>query len=268
MSANGRAILFLAFGVVSAFLAVLLFRSWMQGENLPQVSAAPVVETVPVVISAGDVSAGTSLSADQLTVTQWPKLYLPSGSYSSPDELVGRVLRRNLKARDPVFDYALVAEGSDAGLTALIKPDHRAISVKVDPVVGVAGFIQPGSSVDVLATLRRAQNDQLYTQVILQDIRVLAIDQKLEENDDGEPQPEATVVTLEVTPRDAQKLSYAGFQGELQLALRNSVDQNVMELSSVTGKDLLPLPAPVQPRVPAGSKIEQIRGSDISDKTL
>src|SRR5262245_40517372 len=114
---NGRALLFLALGVFSACIAVLLARQWMQGErNLPAVSAAPVVETVPVVVSLTELPAGVALQAAQLTVVDWPKAYLPEGHFAAPADLDQRVLRRAIRKKEVVLDAALLPVGSEAGL--------------------------------------------------------------------------------------------------------------------------------------------------------
>jgi pilus assembly protein CpaB len=268
MNSNGRALLFLALGVFSACIAVLLARQWMQGErNLPAVTTAPVVETVPVVVTLQDVPAGVALQTSQLSVVEWPKAYLPEGHFSAPGDLDQRVLRRSLRKKEVVLDSALLPVGSEAGLGSLILPGYRAISVKVDQVVAVAGFIKAGSRVDVLATQDREQQGVAYTTVILQDLKVLAIGQELERSDSGEAKPEVTVVTLECDPSQAQKLAYGAALGRLQLALRNPTDQEVVPVRSTKGVDLLALPAPPPPPVlrPPKTKneIETIRGSEI-----
>jgi pilus assembly protein CpaB len=268
---NGRALLFLALGVFSACIAVLLARQYMQGErNLPPVSAAPVIETVSVVVTLEEIPAGVAIQASQLSVVDWPKAYLPEGHFSAPAEVDQRVVRRALRKKEAVLGDALLPVGSEAGLGALILPGYRAISVKVDPVVAVAGFIKPGSRVDVLATQDREQG-VAYTTVILQDLKVLAIGQELERGDSGEAKPEVTVVTLECDPIEAQKLAYGAAQGKLQLALRNPTDQEVVPVRSTNGRDLLalpaPPPAPAVRRAPVGNQIETIRGSEIKRET-
>ena len=268
MNSNARPFIFLALGVFSACVAVLLARQLMQGErNLPAVSAAPVVETVPVVMTLQELPAGVALQAAQLTVVEWPKAFLPEGYFSVPSQVDQRVLRRALAKKDLVLDQWLLPVGAEAGLGSLILPGYRAISVKVDPVVAVAGFIQPGSRVDVLATQDRDQSGIAYTTVILQDLKVLAIGQELERSDAGEAKPEVTVVTLECDPSQAQKLAYGAAQGRLQLALRNPTDQEVVPVRSTNGKDLLALPAPPPPPIATAprirNEIETIRGSEI-----
>jgi len=266
MGSNSRALAFLFLAVVSAFVAVLLTREFVQGDpNLPPVSAAPVIETSPVVVALEDLPAGATVLAGQVTVVDWPKGYLPSGHFRAPQEVDRRVLARSLKKDEPLLESALAPAGAGAGLSALIADDHRAITVKVDPVVGVAGFIQPRSRVDVLATMRRDERTTPYTGVILQDINVLAIDQKLDETRAGEPQL-VSVVTLEVTPEEAQKLVYATTEGSLQLVLRNPSDDGIETLDGITARDVVTVyeaPTPRRVRAQAPPQIEAIRGSNV-----
>jgi pilus assembly protein CpaB len=183
------------------------------------------------------------------------------------------VLRRALAAGEPVLEAYLLPPGSEAGLPGVIDDKYRAVSVKVDPVIGVAGFVRPGARVDVLATLRRVdQPDNIpYSKVILQDVRVLAIDQKLEEAKNGEPEL-VSVVTLEVAPESAEKLIYSAHEGRLQLALRKPGDDEVVRTDAVGVADLLGRQAAPKPQVARSyapsTQVEVIRGSDRSYKAF
>jgi pilus assembly protein CpaB len=147
----------------------------------------------------------------------------------------------------------------------VIDAESRAVSVKVDPIIGVAGFVNPGTRVDVLATLRNlATRDKVpYTKVVLQDVRVLAIDQQMEEAQNGEPEL-VSVVTLEVTPLEAEKLAYSAHEGRLQLALRGPGDHEVVKTIGVSAGDML-----ARPRARAIRKagVQIVKGSDVSVKS-
>jgi pilus assembly protein CpaB len=139
-----------------------------------------------------------------------------------------------------VLESALLPAGSEGGLGAIIAPSYRAVSVKVDNVIGVAGFVKPGARVDVLATLRRVDTEKAlpYSKVILQDVKVLAVDQQLEQAN----QADATIVsvaTLEVDPAGAERLIYAAHEGRLQLALRTPGDSETVATRSVGVADVL-----------------------------
>jgi pilus assembly protein CpaB len=133
--------------------------------------------------------------------------------------------------------------------------------------VGVAGFVQPGSRVDVIATLRRVDQDRAIpqTRIILQDLRVLAIDQTMEQAEGGEPRS-VNVVTLEVDPDEAQKLAYAAAEGSLQLALRNPSDVDIHRTTSLSARELLSTPRP--PVTAAGPQVETVRGAVVAKDSL
>src|SRR5215470_394764 len=249
---NRRALFFFGlaifFGIAAAFTARHLL------ENRASQAAAPSVATVPVVVARTDVQVGTALVALQLDTVQWPRDYVPAGSFDDPAKLSGRVVRRPLARGEAVVEPVLLPIGAQAGLPSVIESAKRAISVKVDPVVSVAGFVTPGTRVDVLTTLRRIDTaDKLpYTKVILQDLAVLAIDQKLEQAKNGEPEL-VSVVTLEVSPKQSQELIYAAHEGRLQLALRGPGDHEEVKTEAVSASALLGGVAPKSKvRLPQG----------------
>jgi pilus assembly protein CpaB len=155
----------------------------------------------------------------------------------------------------------------------VISDKYRAVSVKVDNVIGVAGFVAPGSRVDVMATIRRVDRDRAipYSKVILQDVRVLAVDQKLEEVKSGEPEL-VNVVTLEVNPVQAEHLIYAAHEGRLQLALRSPGDDVKVATRSIGVADVLDgntagkKVAKKRAVASSGSRVKIIRGTDIEVK--
>src|SRR5215475_4687237 len=261
---NRRALLFFGlaifFGIAAAFTARHLL------ENLAVQAAALSVATVPVVVARTDVQVGSALVALELDTVQWPRDYVPAGAFDDPAKITGRVVRRPLARGEAVVEPVLLPVGSAAGLPSVIESAKRAISVKVDPVVSVAGFVTPGTRVDVLTTLQRIDTSEKlpYTKVILQDLAVLAIDQKLEQAKNGEPEL-VSVVTLEVTPKQAEELTYAAHQGRLQLALRSPADHEEVKTQPVSVATLLGGPER-KPRVagPAGPSVQVITGSSVS----
>ncbi len=276
---NRRGILFLALAVIAGLAAALLARDWLTREA-PDV--AMTVATESVVIAAVDLPAGTTLRERQFDIVEWPREHLPIGAIGATNLVRDRVTKRALSAGEPLLESALLPIGAEAGLHAMISRDRRAVSVQVDAVIGVAGWIKPGSRVDVLATLRRLDWERplSFTKVILQDIKVLAIDQELEKVDSGSAEV-VSVVTLEVTPNQAQSLAYAAAEGALQLALRNPKDADLVQTRSTNAADLIPVSAgpPGQPSRESerpevgpdrgagpdeGERIEMVRGVSIS----
>lgn len=255
-----RAIVFFGLALVLACAAVLAARSILER---PAEQAGPaVIETSPVVVARGDIQTGSALTTRQLDVVEWPTEFLPKTSFRDKADLEGRVLRRSLAAGEPVLEPTLMPEGSQAGLVSVIEDKRRAVSVKVDPVIGVAGFVNPGARVDVLATLRRVDlsNKIPYSKVILQDIAVLAIDQQLEDSRSGKPEL-VSVVTLEVSPEDAEKLIYGAHEGRLQLALRSPADRELVKTASIGVADLLATRRKPSVRRAVGPRVEVLTGA-------
>jgi pilus assembly protein CpaB len=263
--------MFLALAVLLGLGAAFMAREFTGGTPAAQAASVP---TTPVVVAQADVGTADTLTSTEVKLVDWPTAHVPTGAITTIAGAEGRVTRRPLVAGEPVLEGALFEKGADGGLGAVIEPDYRAVSVKVDSVIGVAGFVKPGAKVDVLATLRRVdQEKQLpYSKVILQDVKVLAIDQKLEEARDGEAQL-VSVVTLEVKPEQAQKLIYSAHEGRLQLALRTPGDMKVEELASTGVADVLgggkKKSAPKLARSHGGgAAVQVIRGSKVETKTF
>jgi pilus assembly protein CpaB len=263
---NQRAILFLALAILLGLGAVYAARQWLRSHTPAPSAGSP--ETATVVVARVGVPIGTALDARQLDTVAWPRSYVPEGSFTKTAQVEKRVVRRPLAAGEPVLAAYLLPEGAQAGLGSVIEEKKRAVSVKVDPVIGVAGFVVPGSRVDVLVTLRRIDQPKAmpYSKVVLQDVPVLAIDQRLEEAANGEPEL-VSVVTVEVTPTDAEKLIFAAHEGRLQLGLRNPADHEQVETRSVTVAHLLGSPKPAPSNGTArrsGVGVQVIRGSAVS----
>jgi len=193
-----------------------------------------------VVVAKVDIPAGTKVVAEQLETIQFPSNALPNGVFETPDKLVGRVAIVQIAAREPVTDYKLAAEGSAGGLSAVIPEGYRAMTVKVDDVVGVSGFIMPGALVDVVVVINPTEQQQNpISKIVLQNIKVLANGQNIDRpKNDREPES-VKAVTLQVTPDQAEKLALASTEGKLQLVMRNSTDQDDEKTQGVDKRTLL-----------------------------
>jgi pilus assembly protein CpaB len=267
-----RGLLFIALalvmGVAAAWIATRLASN-------PAAARGTPLETTPVVVVRTDVPVASSLRREQLDTVDWPAQHVPPGAVNSVDQAVDRIVRRPIAGGEPVLEAALFDPGSAGGLRAVISPEHRAVSVKVDNVIGVAGFVTPGARVDVLATIRRVDRERPlpYAKVILQDVRVLAVDQRLEEVKSGDPEL-VSVVTLEVDPMQAEHLIYAAHEGRLQLALRSPGDDEQVATRSIGVADVLGGKEPVKatktsraPRRPR-TTVQVIKGSKLQVKTF
>ena len=264
MQSKQRAMAFLFLATIAALVAVVMTRQAVQGARMESVAtASPQLPTRPVVVASRDLEVGRALALSDLALLDLPVTIPLSGVYASAEPLVGRALTREVEANEPILEGAVAERSAVGGLSALVRPNRRAVAVKVDAVVGVGGFVSPRSKVDVIATIPLGGDQGRYTNVILQDIMVLAIDQTVDEIRQGESQI-ASVVTLEVTPEQAQKLSHATSAGRLQLALRNPDDKTQEALEGVSARDLLMLPGrALSPEAvpPSDDTIEVILGS-------
>lgn len=234
-----RALITLAIALIMGGLTVFLINHYLQ-EEVTNRAASKVISTQPVVVAATDLKYGDKLDKLQLKIVQWPSAYVPKDSYSSIDAVIGKeppVVLTQIQSGEPVLPYKLSPHGARGGLPAKIPEDKRAVTIAVNEVSGVAGFIMPGDYVDILHTTNAGRSDkQLITTNILQNVQVLGIDQIYSEEND-KPRV-VNAVTLLVTLYDAQRLVLAQSLGELNLALRNEFDASILEESTVSIKEL------------------------------
>jgi len=192
------------------------------------------------VVASRDVAAGQVLDPALLEVVKWPSGAVPQGALADPALLVGRVPRTALVRGEPVLAAKLTPEGSKGGLAAVIAPGHRAITVRVNEVIGVAGFALPGNFVDVLVSAQDdSQGARMVSRIVLERILVLAIAQEAA-RDETRPKV-VSAVTLQVTPQEAERLDLARNVGQLSLALRNQGDSLSAAGRGVSRAELLGL---------------------------
>jgi len=185
--------------------------------------AAPSSNFQHYVAASRPLQPGEVLKPDDLTMVDWPASKPLLNAFSRVGDLAGRAVIYPVAASQPILQDYLAAPGSVVGLTTKIPEGMRATSVKSDEVVGVAGFLFPGSHVDVLVTFRSDRFPTPATQIVLQDVEVLTVGQKLQPDPQGKPEA-VNVVTLLLTPEDSQKLVLASSQGGIQFVLRNGAD--------------------------------------------
>jgi pilus assembly protein CpaB len=210
-------------GLVVALLISCVFTFWLSKKFAKPVAAAPV--KVQYVAAAKSLDAGEVLTGDDLKMVDWPNNQQLEGAYTKADGLVGRVLLYPLPAEQPIVEKQLSSPGAGVGLATRIPTGMRAISLKSDEVVGVAGFMVPGTHVDVLVTYRTQFNSEPTTETVLQDVQILAVDQKTAPDPQGKATT-ANVVTLLVNPDDAEKAVLAAAQGSVHFVLRNGTDHD------------------------------------------
>jgi pilus assembly protein CpaB len=220
---RNRLMVGLAVAVLLAFvLAAYVYHAFKKVEVN---ASAPVMRMTNIVVAAEPLKVGERLEASKLKTIQWPSMAKPQGMFTDIADVANRAVITNIAENEPILADNLAPTEAGAGLSATIPEGMRAVSVSVNDVVGVAGFVTPGTMVDVLVTGQSAGvgGGSSVTRTILENIKVLAAGQKMEQDREGKPE-NVPVITLLVTPEDAAKLTMASTEGKIQLALRNTVD--------------------------------------------
>lgn len=194
-----------------------------------------------IVIARMEIPLGSKILAEQLTTVQMPQSATPEGAFNEVSKVVGRVAATRLSARETVIDARLAPVGAAAGLSAIIPEGQRAMTVKVDDDSGMSGFVLPGTFVDVAAVIRIVGNggENNISKIILQNIKVLANGDNLDEPNDKRDAQKARTVTLLVAPDQAEKLLLASADGRLRLVMRNGADQNNLPTQGANVRTLL-----------------------------
>ena len=223
----------------------LAFGTYNYLQNLPARSVS--IPTRSVVVAATDLQVGEELGRDDLRVIEWPANAAPKGAFSTADEVVGRGLILPLIENEPVLPMKLASKEEGAGLPPVIPQGLRAVSVRVNEVIGVAGYVLPGTRVDVVATVSPTdQRADITSKVILTDVQVLAAGTKIEQDAEKNKPTAVTVVTLLVDPDEAERLTLAATEGKIQLALRNPLDRTTPSTRGIKPAALLGFAPPVR----------------------
>jgi pilus assembly protein CpaB len=214
-----------------------LFTWWLSKKFSKPVAAAPARHQY--VAAAVNLEAGEMLRPASLNLIDWPETTPLQGAFVKPEEVAGRIVMFPLSAGQPILERQLSAPGSASGLSVKIPEGMRAISLKSDDVIGVAGFLLPGTYVDVLVTYHTAATSEPITATILQDVQVLAAGQKFQPDPEGKA-VSVDVVTLLVKPEDAERVVLASSQGMVHFVLRNGTDktsakETAIQLSQLDG---------------------------------
>lgn len=236
---KGRAVFMLVTALVLSALAVFLARDWLQQQVQPVVVQEPTIPLTTVVVANTPLYFGNRIGREHVREVEWPAAAVPPGVYETVDELLAgddpRVVLRRIEVGEPILASKITGEGERATLSTLISENMRAITVRVNDVVGVAGFVLPGDRVDMLLT-RENEDRRPFTDILLQNVTVLGIDQ-LAGDQENEPVV-VKAVTIEVTPIQAQKVVLAAEVGTLSLALRNHVNVAATKYQTITIADL------------------------------
>jgi pilus assembly protein CpaB len=245
MNRNTRTTVVLTIAVTVAALASFGVYRAIQLMPVRQVE----VRSLYQVVATTDLPMGTMVTKDYVKLVAWPASSPVSKGFTTIESVVNRGLIDAVSANEPLTETKLASLEAGAGLPPSIKQGMRAVSVKVNEVVGVAGFVIPGTHVDVMVTLRRSDTKDSMTRVVVSDVQVLTAGTRYDQGKarDGQPIP-TTVVTLLVTPSDAERIALAASEGEVMLTLRNPMDRKPTETTGIRTAALLgqaPVTAPV-----------------------
>ncbi|MGO4279403.1 MULTISPECIES: Flp pilus assembly protein CpaB [Cupriavidus] len=238
---NLRILFMLLIATIAGLSAVMLASRWLlqQGSN----------GITKVAVAAADISLGQQITPEAVKLVDWPAASLPPGVVQDATSLAGRVTKASLSRGEPVLESKLTPMGTKGGLSAVIADGKRAITVRVNDVVGVAGFALPGSFVDIIVNTQKdkqdskasaERTDQSISKIVLEKILVLAVAQEVN-RDETKPKV-VNAVTLEVSPDEAEKLDLARSVGSLSLVLRNQMDPRPAETAGATKNSLLKEP--------------------------
>ncbi|MCH4565149.1 Flp pilus assembly protein CpaB [Halomonas sp. EGI 63088] len=255
-----------ALSLLMALGAAGVAMNWMQeqgGEN------EALADATQVVVAALQVPFGTTVQASDLKVVTMPKDVVPPSSFNDVESVVGRVSNQVIYPGEIVLEGRVSEHMGGSALAALLDPGKRAMSVRVDDVVGVAGFLLPGNRVDVLSTKRNGSRNNVETKTVLRNLKVLAVDQIASQERDGPVIVRA--VTLEVSTKEAESLVKATQEGKVQLTLRNPLEKEgesdlLVAQRSVMNVDEPEEPASPPPRraAPVRHQVQVIRGTQSS----
>jgi pilus assembly protein CpaB len=268
----------LLIGLVVALVLAFLLSTFVYRQFKQASTATPMVAMQKIVVAAEPLQLGTRLDASKLRTISWPSNAPVTGMFTKIEDCANRALITSVSENEPILDKKLAPVEAGGGLPATIPEGMRAVSVAVNEVVGVAGFVIPGTMVDVLVTGTLTGNSGgSITRTILENVRVLAAGQKMEQDREGKPQT-VPVITLLVTPENATKLTMASNLGKIQLALRNTVDtkptnppavlQSTLFASAAGSEPAVKHLMPLKPVIPPPYSVEIITGGKRENKNF
>ncbi|ALK95229.1 pilus assembly protein CpaB [Massilia sp. WF1] len=244
---NKRALIVMTIAILFGLAAVVFASRWLLNQ--------PGGASGRIAVANADISLGQRLTPEMFRLAEWPAESVPKAAFTDLQKLSGRVLKSNLLMGEPISETKLAPAGTLGGLSALITEGKRAITVRVNDVIGVAGFALPGNYVDIIVSTQKEASpgsdsrEQNISKIVLERILVLAVAQEVN-RDETKPKV-VNAVTLEVTPEQAEKLDLARSVGTLSLALRNQIDPQSASTLGATKLTLLPEVKPSAPPKPA-----------------
>ena len=236
---------FMVFVLAMTAGGALAFGTYNYVQHLPAKTVS--IPTKPVVVAASDLDIGTELSRGDVRVIEWPANAVPADAIGDPKDVIGRGIVLPIIQNEPILPMKLSSKEAGAGLPPAIPPGLRALSVRVNEVIGVAGYVLPGTRVDVLCTISpTGKQDDMTSKVVLTNVQVLAAGTKIERDTDKGKPIAVSVVTLLVDPEESERLTLAATEGKIQLALRNPLDKTMPMTRGIRPAPLLGFGAPTR----------------------
>ncbi|MDH5585639.1 MAG: Flp pilus assembly protein CpaB [Nitrospirota bacterium] len=268
-----RPLVFLGVALVIAAVTTIMVYQWLQGQRTSDAPPEVVLKGVSVAVASADIPWGTPLEGKAVRMIMYPEDGIPAGHFNEQASLEGRVVLTNLKKNEPILESKLAPiDLKTGGVAAVMDPNKRAMAVKVNEVVGLPGFVQPGDRVDVMATFEDPRGKKSsgggrreVTKVVLENTLVLAIDTQMERANGEEEKPvPVKVITLEVSIEEAEKLAMAENGGKLRLALRSPLNPEVLKTKGADFNDLMSSHQLKPPRraLKRENQVEVIKGTD------
>jgi len=239
---------FMVFVLAMTAGGALAFGTYNYVQHLPARTVS--IPTRPVVVAAADLDIGTELTREDIRIIDWPANAVPADAIADPKDVIGRGIILPLIQNEPILPMKLASTEAGSGLPPAIPPGLRAVSVRVNEVIGVAGYVLPGTRVDVVATVSPSgQSSDMTSKVILTNVQVLAAGTRIERDTDRNKPMPVSVVTLLVNPEEAERLTLASTEGKIQLALRNPLDKDMPVTHGIRPAALFGLGAPTRSAV-------------------
>ena len=218
-----RLLVILLLAIISGLMAGYAALQFLRERPNSVIPGPAQTNSQNVVVAARDLPVAIPLGREDVRVVRWPADALPAGFYQTVEEVIGRPPLAPVRTNEPILDSKLAGSDAGRGLALLVPDGMRAVPIRVDDVVNIAGYVQPQTRVDVLLTVNAGGAEGEVTKIIMQNVEVATANAALQHDEEGNPIP-SSVVTFFVTPEDAEKITHASREGRIQLALRNSLD--------------------------------------------
>lgn len=237
---NLRTFIPILISIIIAIGGSFFLYQWVKKKTAPEQSVmVKESKAIPVVTAKANIPWGTKLNEEMMAVRPYLEESLPKGCFQKPADVVNRILVSQIMEGEPIVEHRLAPTSLETGgVAAVLSPGSRAVSVKGNRVLGLAGFINPGNRVDVLVTIDDPETKAPATKTVLENLLVLASGTQIVENSKGEPAP-VDVYTLEVTPEQGERITLAATEGQLQFAMRGAADAEIILTGGITIPKLL-----------------------------